>query len=74
MTTENQNTQSNPATQALSDPAGSLLLDTQAEIQQLEATGDPIFHEAAKELREAANYSFPDNTESRNLEATKADL
>lgn len=41
--------------------AGSLLRDTQTEIQQLESTGDPIYRQAANELREAANYSFPAN-------------
>lgn len=45
------------------DAAGSLLRATQAEIQQLESTGDLTFKQAAQELRDAANYSFPANAE-----------
>jgi len=43
------------------DPAGSLLSDTDDEIRKLRSTGDPVFIRAAEELRQAANYAFPDN-------------
>ena len=58
MTTDTENTKPAPA---LTAAAGSLLSDTDDEIRKLRSTGDPVFIRAAEELRQAANYAFPEN-------------